>query len=54
LINLWQPKRFLGAVLVEVSVVDTHPSVVRVLLMDENGVGKPLRMENFADEAHHE
>jgi hypothetical protein len=37
--------------LVEVGVVDAHPPLVRVLLTDEDGVGEPLRMENFADEA---
>jgi hypothetical protein len=31
----------LGAVLVEVSVVDTHPPLVRVLLADEDGVVTP-------------
>jgi hypothetical protein len=38
-------------VLVEVGVVDTHPPLVGVLLVDEDGVGEPLRMEDFADEA---
>jgi hypothetical protein len=36
---------------VEISVVDAHPPLVRVLLADEDGVGKPLRMEDFSDEA---
>jgi hypothetical protein len=47
-------KGSLGAVLVEVGVVDTHPLLVRVLLADEDGVGEPLRMENFSDEASRE
>jgi hypothetical protein len=38
-------------VLVEVGVVDAHPPLVRVLLADEDRVGKPLRMEDFSDEA---
>jgi hypothetical protein len=38
-------------VLVEVGVDDTHPPLVRVLLMDEDGVGEPLRVEDFSDEA---
>jgi hypothetical protein len=33
-----QPEGVLGAVLVEVGVVDAHPLVVRVLLADEDGV----------------
>jgi hypothetical protein len=44
----------LGAVLVEVGVVDAHPPLIRVLLTDEDEVGKPLRMEDFSDEAGHE
>jgi hypothetical protein len=51
LINPRKPERVLGVVLVEVGVVDAHPPLVRVLLTDEDGVGEPLRMENFADEA---
>jgi hypothetical protein len=54
LINPRQPEGVLGAVLVEVSVVDAHPIIVRVLLADEDGVGEPLRMEDFSDEASHE
>jgi hypothetical protein len=41
-------------VLVEVCVVDAHPLLVRVLLADEDGVGEPLRMEDFFDEASRE
>jgi hypothetical protein len=51
LIYLWQPEGILGAVLVEVGVVDAHPPLIRVLLADEDGVGEPLRMEDFSDEA---
>jgi hypothetical protein len=40
--------------LVEVGVVDAHPPLVRVLLADEDGVGEPLRMEDFFDEAGRE
>jgi hypothetical protein len=36
---------------VEVGIVDAHPPFVGVLLVDENGVGKPLRMEDFSNEA---
>jgi hypothetical protein len=49
-----QPEGVLGAVFVEVSVVDAHPPLVRVLLVDEDGVGEPLRMEDFSDEARRE
>jgi hypothetical protein len=35
---------------VEIGVVDAHPPLVRVLA-DEDGVGEPLRMENFSNEA---
>jgi hypothetical protein len=41
-------------VLVEVGVVDAHPPLVRVLLADEDRVGKALRMEDFSDEAGRE
>jgi hypothetical protein len=51
LINPQQPKGVLGAVLVEVGIVDTHPPLVRVLLADEDRASGPLRMENFTDEA---
>jgi hypothetical protein len=54
LINLRQPEGVLGAVLVDVGVVDTHTPLVCVLLADEDGVGKPLRMEDFMDEASRE
>jgi hypothetical protein len=33
-------------VFVEVSVVDAHPPLVRVLLADEDGVGGPHGMED--------
>jgi hypothetical protein len=54
LINTRQPEGVLGVVLVEVGVVDAHPPPVRVLLADEDGVGEPLRMEDFSDEASRE
>jgi hypothetical protein len=38
-------------VFVEISVVDAHPPLVCVLLVDEDGIGEPLRMEDFSDEA---
>jgi hypothetical protein len=47
-----QPEGVLAAVLVEVSVFDAHPPLVRVLLADQDGVGEPLRMEDFSDEAN--
>jgi hypothetical protein len=46
-----QPEGVLGTVLVEVGVVDAHPPLNRVVLADEDGVGEPLRMEDFSDEA---
>jgi hypothetical protein len=49
-----QPEGVLGAVLVEVGVVDAHPPLVGVLLADEDGVGELLRMEDFSDEAGRE
>jgi hypothetical protein len=54
LINPRQLEGALGAVLVEVDVVDAHPPLIRVLLADEDGVGKPLRIEDFSDEAGRE
>jgi hypothetical protein len=51
LVYLRQPEGVLRAVLVEVGVVDAHPPLTRVLLMDEDEVGEPLRMEDFSDEA---
>jgi hypothetical protein len=41
-------------VFIEVSVVDAHPPLIHVLLVDEDGVGEPLRIEHFTDEADHE
>jgi hypothetical protein len=38
-------------VLVEVGVVNAHPPLVQVLLAYEDGVGEPLKMEDFSDEA---
>jgi hypothetical protein len=49
-----QPDGVLGAVLIEVGVVDAHLPLVGVLLADEDGVGEPLRMEDFSDEASRE
>jgi hypothetical protein len=49
-----QPEGVLGAVLVEVGVVNAHPLLVRILLVDKDGVGDPLRMEDFSDEAGRE
>jgi hypothetical protein len=54
LIYLWQPEGVFGEVLVEVGVVDAHPPLIGVLLADEDGVGEPLRMEDFSDEASRE
>jgi hypothetical protein len=42
LVNPWQPERVIGAVFVEVGVVDAHSPLVRVLLADEDGVGELL------------
>jgi hypothetical protein len=41
-------------VLVEVGVVDAHPPLIGVFLADEDGVGEPLKMEDFSDEASRE
>jgi hypothetical protein len=49
-----QPKGVLGAMLVEVDVVNAHPPLIGVLLADEDGVGEPLWMEDFSDEASRE
>jgi hypothetical protein len=54
LINPRQPEGVLGAVFVEIGVVDAHPPLFRVLLADKDGVGEPLRMEDFSDEAGRE
>jgi hypothetical protein len=49
-----QPKGVLGAVFLEIGVVDAHPPLVRVLLADEDRVGEPLKMEDFSDEVGRE
>jgi hypothetical protein len=49
-----QPEGVLVPVLVEDGVVDAHPPLVRVLLADEDGVGEPLRMEDFSGEVGRE
>jgi hypothetical protein len=54
LINPWQSKGVLGVVLVEFGVVDARPPLVCVLIADEDGVGEPLKMEDFTDEAARE
>jgi hypothetical protein len=41
-------------VLVEVGVVDAHPSLVGVLFADKDRVGEPLKMEDFSNEASRE
>jgi hypothetical protein len=41
-------------VFVEDGVLDAHPPLVGVLLADKYGVGEPLRMEDFSDEASRE
>jgi hypothetical protein len=41
-------------VFVEISVVDAHLPLIRVLLVDGDGVGKPHRTENFSNEAGRE
>jgi hypothetical protein len=45
LVDPRQPEGVLGALLVEVGVVDTHPPVISVLLANKDGVGEPLRMK---------
>jgi hypothetical protein len=54
LIKLRKPKGVLGAVLIEVGVVDAYPPLVRVLLADEDGVGEPLKMEDFSKDVGRE
>jgi hypothetical protein len=49
-----QPEGVVGVVFVELGVVDAHPPLVGVLIADEDGVGEPLRMEDFSDEASRE
>jgi hypothetical protein len=49
-----QTEGVLGAVLVEVDVFDAHPPLFRVLFVDEDGFGEPLRMEDFSAEASRE
>jgi hypothetical protein len=51
LIDPRQPKGVLRVVLVEISVLNADASLVRVLFADEDGVGEPLSMEDFTDEA---
>jgi hypothetical protein len=38
-------------VFVEVGVVDAHSPLVRVLLANKDGVGEPLKMEDFSNDA---
>jgi hypothetical protein len=54
LINPRQSEGVFRAVLVEIGVIDAHPPLVRVLLADEDGVGEPLKMEDFSDKASRE
>jgi hypothetical protein len=51
LFNPRQPEGALGAVFVKIGVVNAHPPLVRVLFADNDGVGEPLVMEDFFDEA---
>jgi hypothetical protein len=39
---------------VEIGIVDAHPPLVHILLADEDGVGEPLRIEDFSDEVGHD
>jgi hypothetical protein len=41
-------------VFVEIGVIDAHPPLICVLLVDEDGIGEPLRMEDFSDEVDRE
>jgi hypothetical protein len=41
-------------VFVEIGVIDAHPPLICVLLADEDGIGEPLRMEDFSDEVGRE
>jgi hypothetical protein len=54
LINPRQLEGVFGAVLVVIGAVDAHPPLIRVLFADEDGVSKPLGMEDFTDEAGRE
>jgi hypothetical protein len=54
LINPRQPEGVLGAVFVEIGVIDAHPPLIQVLLADEDGIGEPLKMKDFSDEASRE
>ena len=51
LINPRQPEGVLGAMLVEIRVVNTHPPLIGVIVPDERRVSKPLRVKDFFDEA---
>ena len=44
------PKKILWAMLVQISVVDAHPPLVVVLLLDEYRVGQPFGMVDLFDE----
>ena len=54
MVDAWEPERILWAVLVEVGVVDAHPSLVVVLFKNEDRIRQPLRMVNFLDEPDRE
>ena len=50
MINSRESEGIFWAVLVEVGVVDAHPSLVVVLFKDEDRIRQPLGMVNFLDE----
>ena len=54
LVNARESEGILRAMLVEVCVVDAHPSFVVVLFEDEYWIRQPLGVVNFFDESYHE
>ena len=50
MVDAREPEGILRAMLIEVCVVDAHPPLVVVLLLDEHRVGQPIRVVDFLDE----
>jgi hypothetical protein len=54
LVNAWEPKGILRAMLVEISIIHTHPLFTIILLKNTYRVSKPLWVVHFFDEASRE
>ena len=52
LIDARKPEGILLAVLVEISIIDTHPSFIIVFLAYKYRIGEPIVVEHFFDETN--